>query len=107
MSEHQKPADGCLFFGSSRETGVEVVTVEFGAVKFKAHVLLRRKFRVEGTRKEIIELRQKLFMGEIGPLYVADEHLGAASLEELFLSLESTIPSYIELTFVHAEVMPP
>lgn len=106
MSNQRKPADGCLFIGSSRETGAEVADVEFGAVKFKACVLSRRKFRVEGTRKEIIELREKLFMGEIGPLAVADEYLGAACLEELFLRLESTIPSYIELTFVHAEVMP-
>jgi hypothetical protein len=106
MSNQRKSSDGCLFVGSSRETGAEIAKIEFGAVKFKALVLSRCTFRVEGTRAEIIELGEKLCRGDIQPLTVAKEHLGGACLEELFLGLESTIPSHIELTFTHAEVVP-
>lgn len=103
----RQPLDGCLFVGTTLQGNNEIADVEFGAVQFSARVLSRTTFRVEGSRIELIAMRSRFTVGEYAPLTVGLEHLGNACLDELLLDLRSTTPSRLDLTFVHAEVMPP
>lgn len=107
MTEHQKPANGCLFIGSMLLDWTEVVDIEFGAARFSAQVVSRTSFRVEGSRDEMIALRGKFTVGEWAPLTVGREYFGNACLDELYLWLTETSPSHLRLTFFNAEVMPP
>lgn len=104
MSQHR--ADGRLFHGTELHNGNEIANVEFGKVKFAAHVMSRRTFRVYGTRAEVIALHGQVIRGQYAPLTVAGEHLGNAYLEEISVGLAPVEPSHIELVFVHAEYVP-
>lgn len=111
VSAKHKPAYGCLFIGSLLCDWTEFVNIEFGAVKFKARVLSRHEFSVHSTLADSLELKQKLSVGTIAPLAVAQEYLGPAQLETVTLRIvdleNGNDECHLDVDFIYQEVMPP
>jgi hypothetical protein len=105
MANSKKQADGCLFVGSTLCDSVEFANLEFGTVRFTARVVSRSKFRIAGAEDVVLTLRRQLTVGEFAPLQVADEHLGIACLEELFMSISRENGSHMIMTFMNSEAI--